>query len=444
MADAAVTVIEAAAQEPCGDWRYTARPEWSSAGESMWMRLAKFSLCNRLSVKALAALFAVEADNMIGIDLRCAGRWNVQALASVLEISADDVRAGFCVGPSRPAPGAASAQLRCCHACLEVGFHAAWFQWKLVKRCPLHDQPLRTGCVRCTAPIPYALGFNLAAYPLSCASCGCAWVPDLSRPAGRCTPLARRNSRLLRRWSIYVGHVVGEDGHRTPERRTDGTLFPSVREHPLRQVNRLFDAPPPLTAQLLRRCPPQRRLLLNPVGTKRTGPAYRRSHWPHFDHRFALCEHVLHDARRQLFAAIHDECERGHWRHLLDAGLVAPADTMDPDTAAALGWSMAWTSCMQTLTPDLGSPVPAFGLAGWLAGLPLRPEGMPDHQWHLQVLQWLGQDLVLSAWSWRCIAGFMGAKGVYLLHAALASPAELARLRCQATAVSVNFSSNSP
>jgi len=41
-------------------WRYTARSEWSTDGESTWMRLAKFSLCNRLSVRQLMALFALE------------------------------------------------------------------------------------------------------------------------------------------------------------------------------------------------------------------------------------------------------------------------------------------------------------------------------------------------------------------------------------------------
>ena len=30
--------------------RFTSRPEWSTAGESMWMRLSKFSLCNRLTL----------------------------------------------------------------------------------------------------------------------------------------------------------------------------------------------------------------------------------------------------------------------------------------------------------------------------------------------------------------------------------------------------------
>ena len=41
-------VAPAPPRAPEDNWRYTARPEWSSAGESMWIRLSKFSYCNRL------------------------------------------------------------------------------------------------------------------------------------------------------------------------------------------------------------------------------------------------------------------------------------------------------------------------------------------------------------------------------------------------------------
>jgi hypothetical protein len=264
---------EAEAEEPCRGWRYTARPEWSGAAESMWMRLAKFSLCNRLSVKALAALFAVEGASAMRVDLRCADRWNLQALATVLEMADDDVHAGFCVGPSRPAPGDASAQLRCCPACLEAGFHAAWFQWQLVERCPLHRLPLRTGCMRCTAPILYTLGHDLAAYPLSCASCGGAWVPSLSRLAGRCAPLGRRDSRLMRRWAVYIEHAVGDESHRPRTRPgTPVVPSPSARPHPLTMINRLFDAPPPQMADVLLRRHPA------PVAPGARADGWKRSH----------------------------------------------------------------------------------------------------------------------------------------------------------------------
>ena len=67
----------------------------------MWMRLAKFSLCNRLSLRALAVLFVVDGDDAASVDLRRAVRWKLETLATVLEISAVDVRAGFCTVPAR-------------------------------------------------------------------------------------------------------------------------------------------------------------------------------------------------------------------------------------------------------------------------------------------------------------------------------------------------------
>lgn len=411
------------------DWRYTARPEWSSAGESMWMRLAKFSLCNRLSVKALAALFAVEQDDPINVDLRCADRWNAQALANVLEISADDVRVGFCAGASRAA-GTISPQLRCCSACLEAGFHAAWFQSRLVKRCPLHDQPLRMGCVRCAAPIPYALGPDLAACPLLCASCGCAWVPGLSRPAGRCTPLGWRSGRLMRRWAMYVEHAISDGSHRPGKRSgTPAVHSPSARPHPLTTVNRLFDAPPPQMADVLLRRHPAlpRPVPQSVVASDRLDSGYEAVGWPHFGHFFARCEHALRKARGQFFNNVHDECGRGGWRHLLNSDLMTPADAMDRRTAAALGWSVTWMSSVRVLAPEEGFPTPALGLAGWLACLPILPRGTPTCHWQAQVLAWLEDDLALSARMWSRVAAFMRAKGTYVFQGAIVNLPELAQ-----------------
>ena len=441
MDSAVVTTVnpDAEAQEPYRGWRYTARPEWSSPGESMWMRLAKFSLCNRVSFTALATLFVARRKDAPTVDLRYAGRWDLQALARVLEITDDDVHAGFCVAPPRPSPpGSALRQLRYCPACLEAGFHAAWFQHRLVERCPLHhDLPLRTGCVRCTAPIPYALGIELATYPLSCATCGCAWVPGLGRPAGRCTPLDRRAGRLFARWARYVEHVIAEEGHQ-PRRRRSGWPGPAAppcsapRPHHLTIVNRVFDAPPPLTAHLLQRRNRRHhgalpRGLTPPDGTDHHPTLYRQRDWPHFESRFAECERTVRAARRQFFGDIDEECRRGRWRHLLGSDLVAPSDAMGSDTAAALGWTVTWTSCVQTLAPGVARPVPAFGLAAWLANLPVHRPRTPKHECHAQVLAWLAEDLEVSAQMWRRVAAFMKAKGAYLLRSALVNLPELAR-----------------
>ena len=425
---AAVTPVDA------DGWCYTARPEWSSAGESMWMRLAKFSLCNRLSVTALAALFAAEGESATNVDLRRADRWNLQALTTVLEISADDVQAGFCVGPSSPTPRDASLQLRSCPVCLESGFHAAWFQCRFVERCPLHAQPLRTGCVWCMAPVPYTLGHDLAAYPLSCATCGGAWVPGLSRPAGRCPSLERRHNRLFLRWTAYIEHVVGDESDRRYGRSDESVAARSrpARPHYLTMVNRLFDVPPPRAAELLRR-PACRHPALPPrlqepaAQSDRGSSGYAAAGWPHFGRAFAQCEHVLHKARGQLFGDVDDECERGRWRHLLASDLVASTEAMDRRTAAALGWAVTWMSSVRTLAPNAGCLTPALGLAGWLANLPQRPQGASRRRWQAQVLAWLEDDLVISASMWERVVAFMQAKGVYLLNSAMVDLPRLAQ-----------------
>jgi hypothetical protein len=48
---------------------------------------------------------------------------------------------------------------------------------------------------------------------------------------------------------------------------------------------------------------------------------------------------------------------------------------------------------------------------------------------HLQVLEWIDQDLRLSACMWMRVARFMQAKGTYLLHPAMVNPQDLATAR---------------
>src|SRR5258705_8174976 len=77
---------------------YPTRPEWSSDGESMWMRLSKFSLFNRLPLHALAALITVRSDEASsdGVDLRRADRFVPSRLSSILGIPEASALDGFC------------------------------------------------------------------------------------------------------------------------------------------------------------------------------------------------------------------------------------------------------------------------------------------------------------------------------------------------------------
>ncbi len=119
----------------------------------------------------------------------------------------------------------------------------------------------------------------------------------------------------------------------------------------------------------------------------------------------------------------------------------APADQR---TAAALGWAIAWTTATGTLAAgrdDLTCP-PALGLAAWLARIPLRPANISRAHWHALVLEWLREDMALSAWLWTRVAAFMRAKGYYVLRASISHPEELARLREAVTPPGGIFTSN--
>ncbi|WP_175972080.1 hypothetical protein [Burkholderia sp. BCC0322] len=432
--------------------RYTSRPEWSSDGESMWMRLSKFSLFNRLSLHALAELVTARSGEAApaSADLRRADQFVSSRLAGLLEVPEATVLDGFCFGAGHPALVWADTELRYCPACLELGFHAAWFQWRFIERCPVHGWRLRCGCHKCAAVIPYALDSNMATYPLSCVHCHTSWVPMLDRPAGRCVPIHGRAARILRRWQVHVADAAISVAH-TPLRPRDqvtGQFVPRwvakieiwmpFRFHCTRLLNRLYDVPPPSPEELLE----GHRVELAMTGKGRIFPLtgedretdaipYVREDWPHFGNDFLEYERILQHAAHELFGDIRRIAPvrlTGTSRY---GAAIANARDMDADQAAALGWSISWYGFSRTCTPEHASCMPAMGLAGWLAYAPHRPAEVPPDRWRDQMGAWLAQDLARSAWAWSRMTPFMQARGKYLLHGQLVRPPELARLRGQ-------------
>lgn len=222
------------------------------------MRLSKFSLCNRLRVTELVELFLLR-DQFGGsnaTDLRCIGRWDREGLAWTLRISMDAVQAGFCTINAGHVLVAAAPELRYCEACLAVGFHAAWFQWLLVERCPVHDKPFRVGCVGCGAPILYVLGIHLPSSPLRCVGCLRNWAPSLAQPGGHSRAIEPGACQLMPDWADYVRQVEPVDHRRCRDRDTHQFVVDrpatfnvtKARPHVLTMMNRLFDAPPPTLA----------------------------------------------------------------------------------------------------------------------------------------------------------------------------------------------------
>ena len=426
------------------EWRYTARPRWSSAGESLWMRLSKFSFCNRMGVAELNRLFSRQDGPGIlaPADLRSMGRWDPGTLTAVLEIEFCDICAAFCSTKPRAILTRAATELRYCPVCLETGFHAAWFQWQYIERCPLHRKPLRTGCPSCAAPIPYVLGANLALSPLHCVSCQSDWVPSLARPAGRCVPLTDRAAVL----NGQVGRICGRRrrcrrpsrsrlAHRSLCRRP--TSFNSIAElassraddgqPPLR-------GPPPPIGYWTSALPPRHVLAdADALAVLRTAEHHKIGfdplEWPHFAGTFTWYERIVRAAQAHLFAPAKDEFEPGRWRKLLVDDLVMSADTAPHDVAAALGWTVSWLGPSQALAPATGFTAPASGLTAWLTRIPLRPPNVSPQRWQARVSNWLLNDLAVSAQLWSAVAKYMSAQHVYLLYGDAVSPVALALRR---------------
>jgi len=419
------------------------------------MRLSKFSHCNRMSVAELARLLARQDDRgaFAGIDLRCMTAWVTESIATRLEISADDVRASFCCAEPHVLTMRACTELRYCVRCLQAGFHTAWFQWLVVERCPLHDAPLRTGCVRCAATIPYALGAQLALSPLRCTACQYDWVPTLARHCGRCTPLADRQAELMRRWADCANDFVAITGPNGRDRRTGQyvgarPLTPATtdaaatagrvtaRPHIFTMFNRLFDDPPPrlrdmaLDARRQSQLPPDQAAAI--IGAAHDRPLrYSPGDWPHFDQGFSLYERLVFTAQPYLFATRACAFEREGRHRLLANGLVAPTTAIGNDAAAALGWAISWLSPAQVLAPEANFSTPAFGLAAWLARIPLRPLNIAPQPWREGVVRWLLDDLALSAGLWVRMAAFMSTRRYYLLYGEAVSPVALVNERAK-------------
>jgi hypothetical protein len=429
---------------------YTTRPEWSSDGESVWMRLSKFSLFNRLSLHALAGLIAIRSDEAFsaGMDLRRADRFVPSRLSSVLEIPLASAREGFCLFTGHPALAWAATELRYCPACLDLGFHAAWFQWRFIERCPAHGCRLRRGCRKCAAAIPYALNSSMATHPLSCASCNTSWVPVLDRPAGSCAPVIGRAARILRRWQVHVADAmtpIAATPYRPRDQATGRFLSQpaagiEIRMAPLvqhiRLLNRLYDVPPPSPIELLAR----HSIKAGVTGESRVTPLpredwqaggmhYARGDWPHFGDDYLAYEHVLRRVGHELFGDTSRIAPVRLSRVNRYDEIVVRTRDMGADHATALGWSVSWYGFSRTWAPDDAPSMPAVGLTGWLANAPHRPVDVPPACWREQMSAWLSEDLARSAWVWSRIVLFMRARGKYLLHGQLARPSKLADLR---------------
>jgi hypothetical protein len=424
-------------------WRYTARPGWSSPGESLWMRLSKFSLCNRLSSAELTELFALrDADGLyMAVDLRRKERWDEAALGIILELAPGVLAMSFCVTQPRQVLGRVSTELRYCKQCLQTGFHAAWFQWLSAERCPVHREFLRSGCLNCSAPIPYAVEGGLAVSPLRCPTCTHDWVPSLSRPGGSCDPIDAACATLMQNWAEYVNDAGSRErcvrrDHQTGQYLVDRSLASNsaaTRPNFVTMVNRLFETPPPSLMQVSaayaadresRVLPPVIDPRLSRCGAHKA--CFEVRLWPHFTGDFVVFERLVHDMRHQVFGSQGLGLQGAQAARLLLGGMVVESATLGVNEAAAIGWSVSWLGQSRTFAPSSELLLPATGLTAWLATLPIRSAAISATDWRSQVQRWLTHDLALSATLWLEVARFMSGCGTYLLRGEAVSTIALA------------------
>ena len=236
---------------------FTRRPLWVRPLESLWSILAKWQFVNRLPFVNLARLFLSHsaAQSEQGADLRLLESFKIDALAEHSGLSADFLAsAACCAGTDSRTLGLASQHFRFCAACLKEGFHAALFQFKPIRLCPIHRQRLNEACPYCHSKIPYRLDAAFAAFALCCPRCHRSLLVDPTILARQCHTSAAHD--VLMRWQFFLATYV--DWYADPQSLRDGAgrfldqtkphINPGVakRFDFVGQLQDLLDLPPPL------------------------------------------------------------------------------------------------------------------------------------------------------------------------------------------------------
>ena len=186
--------------------RFTRRPDWVAPCESLWGMLSKWQFVNRLPYTTAAAAIIARpvALTDTGVDLRVISAFDLNALALHSGISAVTLAGGACgCSPDARVLAITSDYLRYCSACMQVGYHAALFQFTVIARCPIHLQRLRGACPHCKRRIPYRFDPSFLAKPFACPYCAHPWLHEprvLARHHWDAAPMD-----AILRWQRYLG-----------------------------------------------------------------------------------------------------------------------------------------------------------------------------------------------------------------------------------------------
>ena len=259
----------------------------------------------------------------------------------------------------------------------------------------------------------------------------------MDKPAGRCIPLAIAEAHVFKSWASYIAHAIGPAGNSdpTPIDPATGCFSEAHRKAQRAQqmkrfayiatLNRLYPTPPQLqieslnnheifmTASTISSQPDRHALPL---------PIWPQQQWRRFNAAFVGLEAILNSARNPLVDAAMSNAKIFRFKN----HCIAAANALPITHAATLGWCMSWYGYHQPASILQSFPHPAFGLAAWLAHIPDRPIGMRRARWHVQITQWLHNDLANSWHTWHCISTFMHAHGKYFFHPMLSQPSDFA------------------
>lgn len=419
---------------------FTARPDWSHAGESAWSRIGKFQWLNRLATLELFAALGIARQNISadGFDLRHAQAFDLSKLSATLQVPRRDVEIAFC-SPRRKEPivSACYRVLQYCPTCIQRAYHATFFQMRFIQQCPVHQERLKRACPVCNRAIPYRLNRGLVQHPYSCDACGHAlYLQDESRRARAMqNGYTSAEVELFGQWQRYIG-VVSELGVTAlPERARDeaGNFTRQQSMHVLnnfarrlrflREIQRHYKQPPPLPAFDDAR---QATLLNNlPLETPPASDHFPRrfvKRWPHLPMDYDWYSHHYGESlKRRLRLQGCDEPLAWHIQSVTGSLIVRPP--CSPESVALTAWRFTWEGLHQPRTRRRRFPL--LGLLEWWAFAPDRPAALPIPIWQIALRKRFKRDLERSYLHWLEIAKWMQSRNIYLVNRRMLSPGML-------------------
>lgn len=433
--------LPARAPEVARDGVYTTRPEWTFAAESAWSRAAKFQWLNQLGTQELAIALGAhaQAPGSDGIDLRCSQSFDVGAMAQTLQVSRTSIVQSFCVQwRSDTLFDYCSRTLRFCPSCIRRAYHATFFQFRFVHRCPLHREALVRICPNCHSRIPYRLDRFLTKQPYACAICNrpLHGLRRVHHVRAIQTAMASDESELFGNWQRYLGVAVELHlGARRERPRNPGGHF--VRFHDdawtksfissfafLRDLQDTYRQPPPLPTYVEAKSRELRlsNLAMGIEEQPRHSAQPFGQRWPHLPGDYAWYAQTYYNALRRFRRKI-SPIDARYWRAKRRSRTCVLAAHHCPVAVALAGWRLAWEGAARSLTSRRSLPL--IGLLEWWAFAPLRPPATPIHVWHIVLRGWFKRDLQRLFDDWIDLAKWMQSRHVFLVNRQFLSPGML-------------------